>query len=76
MRAKLLTNEDGEVSGVVVTLSRRNLVSLLYMLAKGRLTGALTARDNNMEILVQGQVDKDHYTDRAAGTMSWERTGD
>ena len=73
MRAKLLTGEAGEVSGVIVTLSRRNLVSMLHMMAVGRTAGALSARDNDLEILVQAQADDEHYADRAAGKMSWEK---
>lgn len=77
MRAKVTRSDHGQtpipVSSVTVTLSRRNLESLLRMLDEGRKQGALTARDNHIEILVQGQENEDHYTDRDPGSMSWER---
>jgi len=64
---------EDELTGIVLTLSRRNLASLLHMLDEGRTAGALTGRDENVEILVQAQEDDVHYADRDAGAMSWER---
>lgn len=62
-----------DVSGIILTLSRRNLESLTKMLDEGRTAGALTGRDEHVEILVQAQEDEFHYADREAGPMSWEQ---
>lgn len=62
----------GEVAGVLITLSRRNLDALKRMLDEGRVTGALSGRDQHVEILVQAQEDEIHYADQPPGMMSWE----
>lgn len=66
-------NSDDEVTGITLTLSRRNLEALTKMLDDGRAAGALNGRDKYVEILVQAQEDEVHYAERAAGSMSWER---
>ena len=68
------TTEPTDVASITVTLSRRNLENLLHMMDEGRVTGALSARDQDIEILVQGQENDVHYDERVPGVMSWERT--
>lgn len=74
MRVKL-TKVGDEVGHILLTLSRRNLNSLLHMLDdrdKGQ--PALSGRDQHVEILVEAQEDEAHYTNgQPAGKMSWER---
>ncbi len=65
---------DKDAKAVQVTLSRRNLESLIKMLddrdkwqpALERLT------EDNITISVLAQEDSEHYDGRAIGPMSWE----
>lgn len=58
---------------VQLRLSRRNINALLRMLdERDKVMPALSGRDKHVEILVLAQEDEEHYTDYAAGSMSWE----
>jgi len=70
MRA--IFNENMQM--VHVSLSRRNIENLLHMLDnRDKSRPSLSARDNDIEILIEAQEDDEHYVDgRPAGAMSWE----
>ena len=59
---------------IEVSLSRKNIESLLYMLDnRDKARPALAREDDDCVLLVVAEENDEHYMLREPGTMCWER---